>query len=444
MEYQMDDRSGFAVIKVVGCGGGGNNAINRMIDAGVRGVDFIALNTDSQALAMSKAPTCIQIGEKKTKGLGSGAHPDVGRAAAEESQDEIASALRGADLVFITAGMGGGTGTGAAPVVAEIARELGCLTVAVVTKPFEFEGKVRMRNAEKGIADLKQRVDTLVVIPNESLIKIAQENITILDAFRIADDVLRQGIQGISDLIALPALINLDFADVRTTMQGGGLAHMGIGVGSGGGDEKISQAAKEAMRSPLLETDIKGARSILINITGSKDMSINAIHKAAMDITKEADPEANIIFGAGIDESLGDEVRITVIATGFERNNFQQNRSRVATSNTRPVQHNNYYSARTQQQPASFSPMPSYDEDRMYVDSMSNLFDNPLGADTMLEPQPSMQPSQPEPRQSFGQSAGYTPQQYTQPAPPQSNRSQDLRTRDELGIPSYLRNTKNQ
>lgn len=437
MEYQMDDRSGFAVIKVVGCGGGGNNAINRMIDAGVKGVDFIALNTDSQALAMSKAATCIQIGEKKTKGLGAGAHPDVGKAAAEESRDEIASALRGADLVFITAGMGGGTGTGAAPIVAEIAREMGCLTVAVVTKPFEFEGKMRMRNAEAGILNLKQRVDTLVVIPNESLIKLAQESITILDAFRIADDVLRQGIQGISDLIALPALINLDFADVRTTMQGGGLAHMGIGVGSGAGDEKISQAAKDAMRSPLLETDIKGARSILINITGGKDMSINAIHKAAMDITKEADPDANIIFGAGIDENLQDEVRITVIATGFEKNNYQQqNRSRFAGT---PVRQPSYYPTRPQNTPTyPGTSLSSFDEDREFIDSMSDLYDNPINTSRTVD---AMQ----TPPQQMPQQSNYNPNQggYPQSSPPQQNPNTDLRKRDGLGIPSYLKNINN-
>lgn len=424
MDYQIDDRSGFAVIKVVGCGGGGNNAINRMIDAGVKGVDFIALNTDSQALAMSKAATCIQIGEKKTKGLGAGAHPDIGKAAAEESREEIQAALRGADLVFITAGMGGGTGTGAAPVVAEIAREMGCLTVAVVTKPFEFEGKMRMRNADAGILNLKQRVDTLVVIPNESLIKIAQESITILEAFRIADDVLRQGIQGISDLIALPALINLDFADVRTTMQGGGIAHMGIGVGTGQGDEKIAQAAKDAMRSPLLETDIKGARSILINITGGKDMSISAIHKAAMDITKEADPEANIIFGAGIDETLNDEVRITVIATGFEKNNYQQqNRNRMQNV---PPRASNYGYQNRPVAPVNYAPVNQFDDDREFIDSMSDLYDNQMDLQRVQEPV----------HNNFAPASNYQTQSVPQVAP----QSDDLRKRDGLGIPSYLKN----
>ena len=233
LEFQIEDQQSFATIKVIGCGGAGNNAVNRMVDAGLKGVEFIAINTDRQALAMSKASTTIQIGEKLTKGLGAGAVPDVGRRAAEESREEIAQAIKGADLVFVTAGMGGGTGTGAAPIVAEIARDLNCLTIAVVTKPFLFEGKQRMKNAEMGVIDLKQRVDTLVVIPNDRLLQVVTKGTTMLEAFRIADDVLRQGIQGISDLIAVPALINLDFADVKTVMESGGLAHMGIGVGKG-------------------------------------------------------------------------------------------------------------------------------------------------------------------------------------------------------------------
>ncbi len=320
IEFQYDDQNNFASIKVVGCGGGGNNAVDRMVEAGLRGVEFISVNTDRQALGNSKATTRIQIGEKLTKGLGAGAVPEVGRRAAEESREEIAKALEGADLVFVTAGMGGGTGTGAAPIVAEVARDIGALTIAVVTKPFTFEGKQRMKNAESGIADLKQRVDTLVVIPNDRLLEVASKGTTMLEAFRIADDVLRQGIQGISDLIAVPALINLDFADVKTVMESGGMAHMGIGIGKG--ENRMVNAAKDAISSPMLETNIDGARAVLINITGGSDISIMDINEAANMIMEAADPDANIIFGAGIDETLEDEVRITVIATGFEKTPF--------------------------------------------------------------------------------------------------------------------------
>ena len=322
LEFQIEDQQSFATIKVIGCGGAGNNAVNRMVDAGLKGVEFIAINTDRQALSMSKASLTIQIGEKLTKGLGAGAVPDIGRRAAEESREEIAQAIKGADLVFVTAGMGGGTGTGAAPIVAEIARDLNCLTIAVVTKPFQFEGKQRMKNAEMGVIDLKQRVDTLVVIPNDRLLQVVTKGTTMLEAFRIADDVLRQGIQGISDLIAVPALINLDFADVKTVMESGGLAHMGIG--SGKGENRMVEAAKNAISSPLLETNIDGARAVLINITGGEDMSIIDINEAANLVMQAADPDANIIFGAGIDDTMDDEVRITVIATGFEKTPFPQ------------------------------------------------------------------------------------------------------------------------
>ncbi len=321
IEFQNDQMTNnYASIKVVGCGGGGGNAVNRMVQAGLRGVEFIAVNTDMQALTMSGAHVKIQIGDKVTKGLGAGAVPEVGRRSAEESREEIAAALKGADLVFVTAGMGGGTGTGCAPVVAEIAREQGALTIAVVTKPFSFEGKQRMRNAEAGINDLKQRVDTLVVIPNDRLLQVVSKGTSMVEAFGIADDVLRQGIQGISDLIALPALINLDFADVKTVMESGGMAHMGIGYGDG--ENKMVQAAKNAISSPMLETTIDGARAVLINITGGADISIIEINEAANLIMEAADPDANIIFGAGVDETMGDRVRITVIATGFEKTPF--------------------------------------------------------------------------------------------------------------------------
>ncbi len=334
IEFQNEEQSTFASIKVVGCGGGGNNAVNRMVDAGLRGVEFIAVNTDRQALGQSNAQVKIQIGEKLTKGLGAGAIPEVGRRAAEESREEIASALKGADLVFITAGMGGGTGTGAAPIVAEVARDLGTLTIAVVTKPFNFEGKQRMKNAEAGIEELKQHVDTLVVIPNDRLLQVVSKQTTMLEAFRIADDVLRQGIQGISDLIAVPAMINLDFADVKTVMESGGMAHMGIGIGSG--ENKLVDAAKNAIASPLLETNIDGARAVLINITGGADISIVDINEAANLVMEAADPDANIIFGAGIDETMGDDVRITVIATGFEKIPFP---SKEPAKKPREIEH---------------------------------------------------------------------------------------------------------
>ncbi|MBR1559561.1 MAG: cell division protein FtsZ, partial [Clostridia bacterium] len=310
----------FAAIKVVGVGGAGTNAVNRMVDAGLKGVQFIAVNTDKQALKLSRADATIQIGDKLTKGLGAGAVPEVGQKAAEESREEIANTIKGSDLVFVTCGMGGGTGTGAAPVIAEVAREMGILTIGVVSKPFMFEGRQRMKNAEAGIERLKANVDTLVVVPNDKLLSVVTKGTTMTEAFRIADDTLRQGIQGISDLIAVPSLINLDFADVRTVMQSRGLAHMGIGIGKG--ENRMIDAAQQAISSPMLETSIDGARAVLINITGGPDTSIIDINEAAQKITAAADPEANIIFGAGIDENLEDEVKITVIATGFEKTPF--------------------------------------------------------------------------------------------------------------------------
>ena len=315
LEFEMEQNNG-AAIKVIGVGGAGTNAVNCMVEANLQGVDFIAVNTDKQALALSKAPTKIQIGDKLTKGLGAGANPEVGQHAAEENREEISKLVKGSDLVFITCGMGGGTGTGAAPVIAEIAREMGILTIGVVSKPFMFEGKPRMRNALAGIERLKAHVDTLVVVPNDRLLSVVTKSTSMRDAFRIADDTLRQGIQGISDLIAVPALINLDFADVRTVMEARGLAHMGIGVGKG--ENRMVEAAKQAISSPMLETSIDGARAVLINITGGPDTSIIDINEAATIITQAADEEANIIFGAGIDDNMTDEVKITVIATGFE------------------------------------------------------------------------------------------------------------------------------
>ena len=307
----------FAQIKVVGVGGGGNNAINRMVESGLKGVEFISINTDRQALFLSKANMKIQIGDKLTRGLGAGADPDIGLKAAEENRDEIAQALKGADMVFVTAGMGGGTGTGAAPVVASIAKEMGILTVGVVTKPFAFEGRQRMVKAEKGIQALKESVDTLVTIPNDRLLQVIQKNTSMIEAFKMADDVLRQGVQGISDLIAVPGLVNLDFADVKTVMLNTGIAHMGTGRATG--ENRAEEAAKQAIHSPLLETSIEGARGVLLNITGGSNLGLLEVNVAAEVVQKSADPEANIIFGAVIDESLQDDIQITVIATGFEK-----------------------------------------------------------------------------------------------------------------------------
>ena len=316
LEFDMD-QDDFAKIKVVGVGGGGNNAVNRMIEAGVKGVEFLVFNTDRQALKNSNAETKIQLGEKITKGLGAGANPEIGEQAAEESLDEIREALDGADMVFITAGMGGGTGTGAAPVIADVAKELGLLTVGVVTKPFTFEGRKRAKSAESGINALKGKVDTLVIIPNDRLLSIADKKTSFSQAFEMADDILKQGIQGISDLISVPNLINLDFADVKTIMYDKGIAHMGIGRASG--DDRATEAAKLAINSPLLETSIEGAKSVLLNITAGSDLGIFEVNEAADLIRDCVSEDANIIFGAGIDETLKDEVKITVIATEFDQ-----------------------------------------------------------------------------------------------------------------------------
>lgn len=307
--------SNSAVIKVMGVGGGGCNAINSMISSNVSSAEFIAVNTDNQALLLSKADKRIQIGTKLTKGLGAGSDPNIGEQAAEESKEEIISYLEGTDLLFIAAGMGGGTGTGAASVIARLAREMGILTVAVVTKPFSFEGKVRNANANKGIANLKKHVDTLVIIPNDKLLQFLPAQTGMLDAFKVADDMLKQGIVGIVDLIATPSLINLDFADVNTVMRNQGLAHMGIGRAKG--ENRIIEAVRQAVSSPLLETTIEGARSVILNVTGGKDLMLTEINEAATLVQGIIDDSANIIFGATIDESMVDEVKITVIATGF-------------------------------------------------------------------------------------------------------------------------------
>lgn len=305
-----------ANIKVIGVGGGGNNAVNRMIEHGVQGVDFIAVNTDAQALNLSKAETKMQIGGKLTRGLGAGANPEVGKKAAEESKEQIQEALRGADMVFVTAGMGGGTGTGAAPVVAQVAKELGALTVGVVTRPFTFEGRKRATQAASGIASFKENVDTLIVIPNDRLLEIVDKNTPMLEAFREADNVLRQGVQGISDLIATPGLINLDFADVKTIMSNRGSALMGIG--SGNGENRAAEAAKKAISSPLLETSIDGAQGVIMNITGGANLSLYEVQEAADIVASASDPEVNMIFGSVINEGLKDDIVVTVIATGFD------------------------------------------------------------------------------------------------------------------------------
>lgn len=316
LEFDNDDNQ-FATIKVIGVGGGGNNAVNRMISAGLMGVEFIGINTDAQALQMSRAAEKIQIGIKLTKGLGAGANPEIGQNAAEESRDEIAKSLLGSDMVFVAAGMGGGTGTGAAPVVAEIAREVGALTVGVVTRPFSFEGRKRAMQAERGILDLRDKVDTLITIPNDRLLQVVDKHTTVQEAFRIADDVLLQGVQGISNLITIPGLINLDFADVKTIMSDTGSALMGIGQASG--ENRAVEAARKAISSPLLETSIEGAKGVLLNITGGSNLTLMEVNEASEIVGEAADQEANIIFGAVIDDNLKDELRVTVIATGFDQ-----------------------------------------------------------------------------------------------------------------------------
>jgi len=326
LDFELENDQ-FASIKVIGVGGGGNNAVNRMIQAGLRGVEFIAVNTDAQALQLVQSNLKIQIGAKLTKGLGSGGIPEIGQKAAEESRDEILQALKGADMVFVTAGMGGGTGTGGAPVVAEVAKEVGALTVGVVTKPFTFEGRKRMSQAETGIQNLKGKVDTLITIPNDRLLQVIDKHTSIIEAFRIADDVLRQGVQGISDLIAVPGLINLDFADVKTIMKDTGSALMGIGVASGEG--RAAEAAKMAISSPLLETSIEGAKGVLLNITGGTSLGLFEVNEAAEIIAQAADPEANIIFGAVIDETMEEMVRVTVIATGFDQRTIRKERPKT-------------------------------------------------------------------------------------------------------------------
>ncbi len=341
----------FAKIRVVGVGGGGSNAVNRMIAEGMSGVDFVAVNTDAQALMLSDAPARVRIGDKLTRGLGVGGNPDMGKEAAEESADELYEILDGSDMVFITAGMGGGTGTGAAPVIARVANEIDALSIGVVTRPFSWEGSVRAQAAEKGIEDLKEQVDTLIVIPNDRLLEITDKRVTLQNAFSLADDVLRQGIQGISELITVPGLINLDFADVRTIMAEGGAALMAVGRASG--DDRAAKAAEQAISSQLLDITIDGARGILFNVTGGSDLSLYEVNEAASIIKQTAHPEVNLIFGAVVDRELNDEIRITVIATGFDQTG---GRSRTSVN------------SRKQQEPESVSfPTSAFDEDDIEI-----------------------------------------------------------------------------
>ena len=424
----------FANIKVVGVGGAGCNAVNRMVQYGLRGVEFVAVNTDRQALLMSKGETKIQIGEKLTKGLGAGADPEIGRKAADESRDLIEEALRGADMVFITAGMGGGTGTGAAGIVAEIAKQMGILTVGVVTKPFSFEGKVRSRNAELGISSLQPAVDTLITIPNDKLLSLVGRA-SLPDALRVADDTLRQGIQGISDLIAVPAMINLDFADVKTIMKEKGLAHMGIG--SACGEKRAEEAARQAVESPLLETSIVGATGVLMNITGGTDLSLLEVNEAAEIIQETADPEANIIFGADIDESMGDALRITVIATGFNR----QQTAAISGGGSTPLMFGGGDSSiRSDSSPRTYGSSASnppisrgYNVSQPIPGFAANAFSSAS--------HPYAQPPEPEPQEpSFIQRS--KPQQQNTPnafGEQDINRDYNERPKNKLDIPAFLR-----
>jgi cell division protein FtsZ len=390
----------FAQIKVVGVGGGGGNAVNRMINEGLGGVEFISINTDNQALMLSKAKTRVRIGDKLTRGLGAGGNPEIGHKAAEESADELYEVLRGADMVFIACGMGGGTGTGASPIVAQIAKELGALTIGVVTRPFTFEGARRTQAAEAGIEALKSQVDTLIVIPNDRLAQIADKRATLQQAFSLADDVLRQGIQGISELITVPALINLDFADVRTIMSEGGAALMAVGRATG--DDRARKAADAAISSSLLDVTIDGARGILFNITGGADMTLFEINEAAAIIKESAHPDVNLIFGAQVDEGMGDEVRITVIATGFEHSRVAR---RIDAQNTMPIR-------QPVQQPRTSAPAPQ-PQQRMAAPL-------PQQSETPPQERPIQQTPPPAPAQR-------TPQQPT------------IYDQDDIEIPTFLR-----
>lgn len=370
-ELEKEYSSNIPVIKVIGVGGGGGNAVNRMVKMGVRSVEFIAVNTDDHVLQFSNASQKIQIGEKMTHGKGAGSRPEVGREAAEENREEIADVLKDTDMVFITAGMGGGTGTGAAPVVAEIAQEMGILTVAIVTKPFAFEGKKRMEQAEQGIAKLRDHVDSLIVVPNERLKFASEQRITLKNAFDLADDVLRQGVQSISDLILIPGLVNLDFADVTAIMKDAGYAHMGIGYAQG--KEKAEEAARMAITSPLLETSIDGAKGVIVNITASPDIGLDEISLASAMITDQADQDANIIWGAVLDENMEDEMSVTVIATGFSSNEDFQKADEKKQAGMTALQRNKAASVAAAKEVTArkMSPADVSDDDDTFYDIMS-------------------------------------------------------------------------
>jgi cell division protein FtsZ len=373
-KQEMETVEPIARIKVIGVGGGGSNAVNRMIDEGIQGVEFITVNTDAQALVQAKAKSRLRLGDKLTRGLGAGGDPEIGRKAAEESADELYNALKGSDMVFVTAGMGGGTGTGAAPVVAQVAKESGALTIGVVTRPFTFEGMRRMQSAEVGIGKLKEHADTLIVIPNDRLLQIADKRASLQDAFRLADDVLHQGIQGISELITIPGLINLDFADVRAIMSEGGAALMAVGKGSG--DERAKKAAEDAISSKLLDITIDGARGVLFNVTGGPNMTLFEVNQAAAIIRETSHPDVNLIFGAVIDPNMGDDIRVTVIATGFERNGIPRralekqprmdSRRSESTSYMRPTESVSI-NADVQSGDAKQTPLPAVNKDDLDI-----------------------------------------------------------------------------
>jgi len=360
LEFDVETNQ-LAQIKVIGVGGGGSNAVNRMIDFGVQGVEFITVNTDAQALNLSKSPVKMQIGDKLTRGLGAGANPDVGKKAAEESREQIADALNGADMVFVTAGMGGGTGTGAAAVIAEIAKECGALTVGVVTRPFTFEGRKRTGQADLGISALKEKVDTLIIIPNDRLLEIVDKKTPMIEAFREADNVLRQAVQGISDLIQVPGLINLDFADVKTIMSERGSALMGIGEATG--ENRAAEAARKAIMSPLLETSIDGARGVIMNITGGSNLSLFEVNEAVELVTAASDPDVNMIFGAIIDDDMKDAIKVTVIATGFEGRADAAHRSSAAA---RPDS-GAAAAGSAESRPANLRPFGNYGSDQLDI-----------------------------------------------------------------------------
>jgi cell division protein FtsZ len=420
-EQYLGSEENFANIKVIGVGGGGGNAVNRMIDEGMGGVEFVVINTDGQALLTSRAKTRVRIGDKLTRGLGAGGNPEIGRKAAEESADELYEVLRGSDMVFITCGMGGGTGTGAAPIVAQAARELGALTIGVVTRPFTFEGARRIQSAEAGIESLKGQVDTLIVIPNDRLLQIVDKRASLQDAFSMADDVLRQGIQGISELITIPGLINLDFNDVRAIMSEGGAALMAVGRANG--EDRARKAAELAISSNLLDVTIDGARGILFNVTGGPDMSLFEVNEAAAIIKETAHPDVNLIFGAVIDENMGEEVRITVIATGFEQERIGTRRPSQASSWAQPTyQHRQQY----QPQPVQSQPPQQPMQQPPPVQQQQ----------AQPTPPPTQQPQSPQPNQPS--SDGSNPQQ-----PPSASASgnSDLSNYDsnDLEIPTFLR-----